>query len=254
MEPISPDVARSILKIARELCTNPEREKLALSLQQYFEAMGQVQVADFFKRLKKLPLESLERVAASLSFGQVDSKLWLLRELEGFEVPAGSSVFILGGWHGVLALLMHWCRPGARLRARSIDVDEEVTARAASLVKWFELNREGSFYAATADMYELDYSRVEFTPHGYGAPLFEVPGLVVNTSCEHLKEFGIWWDRIPPGTRVALQTNNFFSCPEHVGCVASLEDFRHQAPLAHVHYAGRMPLENYDRFMLIGVK
>ena len=41
---------------------------------------------------------------------------------------------------------------------------------------------------------------------------------------------------------------------EHYNCVADIEAFERQAPLATVLFRGAMPLKKYTRFMLIGYR
>ena len=60
------------------------------------------------------------------------------------------------------------------------------------------------------------------------------PDLVVNTSCEHIADVRGWLDMLPKGTRVLLQSNDYFAEPTHINCVASLDEFRAQAQLADV--------------------
>jgi hypothetical protein len=84
------------------------------------------------------------------------------------------------------------------------------------------------------------------------APAGAAPDLVVNTACEHLGDFAGWSRRIPPGQLVALQSNDYFACTEHVNCVPDLDAFRAEAPLAEVLFAGARPQKKYTRFMLIG--
>ena len=54
------------------------------------------------------------------------------------------------------------------------------------------------------------------------------------------------------GTRVLLQSNDYFSEPTHINCVASVEEFAKQAALTTVEFAGALPTKKYTRFMLIG--
>ena len=77
---------------------------------------------------------------------------------------------------------------------------------------------------------------------------------MINTSCEHINNFKEWYDKIPVGKIVILQTNNYFDLPEHVNCSKSLDDFAEQTPMTEVLYAGELSLEKYSRFMRIGIK
>ncbi len=78
--------------------------------------------------------------------------------------------------------------------------------------------------------------------------------LLINTSCEHLAEFGRWYERVPAGQRLVLQSNDYFACDQHVNCVADLAAFRAQAPMQEVLFAGERRMRRYVRFMLIGRK
>jgi hypothetical protein len=117
----------------------------------------------------------------------------------------------------------------------SFDIDPAVEQVARTLNSGFG----DRFRAVTADMYAIDYRSLK-------------ADLVVNTSCEHIADFGAWLGLVPSGTRVLLQSNDYFSEPSHINCVASLEEFQAKAGLSRVDFAGALPMKKYTRFMLIG--
>ena len=88
-------------------------------------------------------------------------------------------------------------------------------------------------------MYALDYAAGR-------------PDLVVNTSCEHIADLRGWLALLPAGTPVLLQSNDYFSEPTHISCVASRADFEAMAGLRDLRFSGELPQRNYTRFMLIG--
>ena len=90
-------------------------------------------------------------------------------------------------------------------------------------------------------MMTLDFARAD-----------AAPGLVINTSCEHLDDVPGWLARLPAGLPVLLQSNDYVREPDHRSCVASLEAFKAQAGLSEIWFAGALPTKNYTRFMLIG--
>jgi hypothetical protein len=186
-------------------------------------------------------------IGGALNKNQIASKMWLAESLLGAVGPALGTVTILGGWFGVLgAVLLHDPRFTIR-RVVSVDIDPRCAAIAESLNATHV--RAGRFGATTADMLEIDYG------HGGAAPEGGTPDdLVINTSCEHLAAFGRWYDRIPPGQRLVLQSNDYFACTQHVNCVADLAAFRTQAPMREVLFAGARQMRRYVRFMLIGEK
>jgi hypothetical protein len=81
-----------------------------------------------------------------------------------------------------------------------------------------------------------------------------VADLVINTSCEHLGNFAAWYDRVPAGQLLALQSNDYFACAEHVNCVPDLAGLAAQAPMRELLFAGERKLSRYVRFMVIGRK
>jgi hypothetical protein len=84
-----------------------------------------------------------------------------------------------------------------------------------------------------------------------------MPDTIINTSCEHIPNFKEWYNKIPAGKLVILQSNNFFELDEHINCVNDLDDFASQAPLSEILYEGELDLSkhvNYTRFMRIGIK
>ena len=78
--------------------------------------------------------------------------------------------------------------------------------------------------------------------------------LLINTSCEHLADFHLWFRRIPDGALAVLQSNDYFDCQEHFNCVPDLATFSRQAPLSELMYEGELKLRKYTRFMRIGLK
>ena len=49
--------------------------------------------------------------------------------------------------------------------------------------------------------------------------------VIVNTSCEHIEAFSDWFDSPPSGPLLVLQSNDYFSCDEHINCVNMLDEF-----------------------------
>ena len=63
-----------------------------------------------------------------------------------------------------------------------------------------------------------------------------------------------WLDKIPKGKLVILQTNDFLEGNGHVNCIETKEEMIEKYKLSEVLYNGELRLENYTRFMLIGIK
>jgi hypothetical protein len=138
-------------------------------------------------------------------------------------------------------------------RVLSFDLDPGCAPLAEALNRTHV--EAGRFAALTADAGAIDYGRSEFAHTAADGGVEHItaqPDTVINTSCEHLADFPGWYDRIPAGTLLALQSNDAVGEEGHVNCVPDLAAFEAQAPLAEPMFAGALPLKRYTRFMLIG--
>ena len=209
-------------------------------------------IGDVLRLLSRYPQTA---VAHSLNKNQMASKRWLLESLLDTTPGPLQTVYVLGGWHGVLAALLLADSRFDVGRVISVDVDPDCPPLAETLNH--RHLRDGRFAAVTADMTMLNYRAdlVEF-PYLDDQQRRQTlsPDLIVNTSCEHLADFDAWYHQLPADSLMVLQSNNFFSCEEHVNCVSDLNAFRDQAPMQTLLYEGALPLKRYTRFMLIGRK
>lgn len=170
---------------------------------------------------------------------QIASKQWLVEALaETMSRPDGP-VWVLGAWYGVLgALLLDDVRLDLS-EVVSLDIDPSCAGTAETLNHRHV--ETGRFRAVTADMTTLDF-----------AAMRPKPGLVINTSCEHLPDVPGWLASLPAGLPLLLQSNDYYREPDHRSCVPSLEAFKKQVGLGEIWFAGARPTKNYTRFMLIG--
>lgn len=178
--------------------------------------------------------------------GQIESKAWLIDTLNNvvnidYEPR---SVYIFGGWYGILSAMMFnsSCFPIKRIR--SIDIDQSCESIADHVNKPNEM-AEWRFKAFTASMDKYEYDHF--------------PDIVINTSTEHVDQgtYDRWYDKIPKGVIVVLQGNDFYSCSEHVRCSKDIEEFKIQSRLKNLMYADQFKADagsGYTRFMLIGIK
>ncbi|QRY65946.1 class I SAM-dependent methyltransferase (plasmid) [Ensifer sp. PDNC004] len=174
-------------------------------------------------------------IANAFNHKQVACKVWARDTLFEVAGPSYGKIAILGGWYGILGAMLLEDQRFDVAAVDSFDIDPDVEAVARTLNAAFP----DKFHAVTADMYAIDYATL-------------AADVVINTSCEHIADLKAWLDRIPAGTRVLLQSNNYFSEPTHINCVASVEEFAKQAALTTVEFAGALPTKKYTRFMLIG--
>jgi hypothetical protein len=170
---------------------------------------------------------------------QIASKQWLVEALAQTRPTSDGPVWVLGAWYGVLGALLLDDERLAIPGIVSLDIDP-TCAPIAEILNHRHV-QAGRFRAMTADMMAVDF-----------AAQSPMPGLVINTSCEHLDDVPGWLATLPQGLPLVLQSNDYFREPDHRSCVPSLDAFREQAGLSKVWFQGARPAKNYTRFMLIG--
>lgn len=172
--------------------------------------------------------------------GQMQSKEWLITNLENFIYPEVNkhlnfplTVDIHGGWVGVLSSMLFQSAIPIK-HIRSIDIDPECESVATMMNKKEEI--EGKFSAITGDM---------CTVRSEG-------DIIINTSCEHItqEQYEIWLKNIPQNSLLVLQSNNY-NIPEHVRIANDLEEFKNQSNI-EVLWSSQLELPLYTRFMIIG--
>ena len=119
----------------------------------------------------------------------------------------------------------------------SIDIDPSCKPIAETINMRYHM--QGRFFATVADM--CDYTTDA--------------DVAINTSCEHLtqEQYDTWLDNLEAGTKVVLQSNNYFEHEEHVRCVNNMEELIQQSNV-HVSYVGELEMPKYTRYMIIGKK
>jgi hypothetical protein len=185
------------------------------------------------------------------SIGQITSKLWLIEHLP----DDLGMVFICAGWYGTLASFMFDRARDKFIKIRSFDIDPSCYSVADNINRTWVIDG-WQFKASTLDIHDISYptTHTTYRANGTSQTLIEDPDTIINTSCEHIKDFDVWYDKIPKGKMVILQSNDFFDVEEHINCVNSLTEFGEQTPLTTVLYQGELPLEKYTRYMRIGIK
>lgn len=190
-----------------------------------------------------------------MSRGQLESKKWLVDELKNIEGLSLGKVCLCAGWYATVIPLI--TEAGIEFDLiRSFDLDPTVWRISETFNK--DLLIDGwKFKAQTANINKLDFAVTRFETErddGSTQPLKERFDTIVNTSCEHIEGFDSWYNKIPAGKLMILQSNNYFEIDEHVNCSDSLEAFAKQTPMSQVLYQGELELEKYTRYMRIGYR
>jgi len=175
----------------------------------------------------------------AFSNGQIDSKLWVCRELEKLGWIS-ELTHVYGGWHGLLSFLLLSRESFSVKKIESYDVDPACES-IADMINNNWVIKDWKFKAFTADCDLIDKTR---------------PDLIINTSSEHFDSM-VWFDNIPKGKRIIIQGNNM-PHDDHVIHSDSLETFIETYPLTDLVFSGELefkyPEWSFTRYMIIGYK
>lgn len=173
------------------------------------------------------------RILESFWNSQLTSKQWLIDTLNQKHIPVYGSVYIFGGWFGVLGGMVLDAFKHIK-SVYSIDIDPDVKEIGE------KLNPDVHFI--TSDMQNFIFE--------------ERPSLIINTSTEHINQdlYNNWLENTPKFVPIILQGNNYFSCKEHVRCSTDLEDFKKMNPLTSIKYEGELNCTQFTRYMTIGYR
>jgi hypothetical protein len=154
------------------------------------------------------------------------SKNWLISEVAKIH-DKFNTIYILGSWYGNLSLLLIHKHIKFK-KIINVDIDKKALMTGQALSK--KLGMDDKIEPMVKDANELDYRQA--------VP----PSLVINTSCNDMENQG-WFDNIPRGTLVALQTRD-----------SDLDEYE----LSNTLYLGKKTLKDpeteYTRVMKIGIK
>jgi hypothetical protein len=238
------------------ICNNEELRKLVLedNVWSLWKILSNELETQFVSAFKSFYIEQVNYDDDCFSRGQLASKMWLIHELKKLDLDLGT-VFLCAGWYGTLAVMMFESNLKIN-KVRSFDIDPSCVKIAERFNKPWEMD-SWKFKAGIADILSLNYNKTTydvFKPDGTTVTLVDIPNTIINTSCEHIGNFNQWYESIPDGTLVILQTNDYFDIEDHVNCSSSLIDFTDKTPMRDCLYEGELELPKYRRFLRIGYK
>jgi hypothetical protein len=183
-----------------------------------------------------------------LSRGQVKSKIWLATELaKCVEGNLGNVVFY-GGWYNFVAYFLF-----SQFELNKIyTIDNDINVIAPTECLYEKEISENKFFPVTYDVNKIKWNGKNMVYEDRNAEREEQINMVVNTSCEHMNNE--WFDNLPDGTVVVLQTNDYFENEQHSNCCKDLEEVKNKYSMQSIMYEGELDTSLYNRFMLIGIK
>ena len=207
---------------------------------------------DLHKAVKKFPDLSSD----ALSIGQLKSKQWLVEILENiykkYSINLGT-IYVLCGWYGILPAMLFMKFDMDKIR--SFDIDKKCEKIADQVNKTH--SNGWKFKAITEDIFKINFKMHSWQCWSnknkrMSRSITDIPNTIINTSCEHTNPE--WFDSVPKGKFIILQSNDFFTERGHVNAVTDLDEFIDMFPLSITYYKGKMNLQKYTRYMLMGIK
>ena len=205
---------------------------------------------------------SVDTISDAFSRGQVQSKIWLVNELEKVRTqlsnPVYKHVLLMAGWYGQLKSI--YDQKLTYRKMRILDMDRTACEISDSVFNLYDIE-DYKVKSVCADINSLKIYKTgfEFDIENFssGKIITEkfLPDLIINTSAEHMDEQ--WFNQIrfkqlESNPIVAIQSNNLFDVPEHINCVHSVDHMKKKFPMSEILYEGELQLKGYKRFMLIG--
>jgi hypothetical protein len=180
----------------------------------------------------------------AFSSSQIESKIWLAenleRAIEHYHLANPLRILLIGGWYGLANLILRTRNKIPVLHVRSIDIDQE-SCNNADIINECWVSKNWQFKSIVADANKFDCSNFD---------------CIINTVVEHI-ECDDWFENIPAGSLVALQSNNM-THKDHVNIHSSLSNFDKAYPLKDTFFLKskdiRYPTWSFKRFMKIGLK
>lgn len=181
--------------------------------------------------------EDRYRTLESFWKGQINSKIWLIENLESRLDAYPKKIVVHGGWNGILSSLLFNSRILLISHITSVDIDPVCQEIARTVNKQQEI--AGKFTAVTANMCKYKYEA----------------DVVINTSCEHITQdqYECWLNNVPKNAVIVLQSNNYFELNEHIRCASTIDNFVEQSNI-DPDFTGTYNTPKYKRFMIIGKK
>lgn len=180
-----------------------------------------------------------KRVMDSLNSSQLQSKLWLIEELNCLEIKP-TNVCLIAGWYAqyVVPLLLDTF-PSIQL-IENFEIDKDIREMTYRFNKRFK----------DEDKYRVVIKNIMFKELSKEQDF----DLVINCACEHM--FPMWKFREINEEQdpvYVLQSSDDDTHDDHINCVQSTDELIEQARIVDVLYSGSIKLHNgTTRFMVIG--
>lgn len=180
-----------------------------------------------------------KRVMDSLNSSQLQSKLWLIEELNCLEIKP-TNVCLIAGWYAQYVVPLLLDTFSSIQLIENFEIDKDIREMTYRFNKRFK----------DEDKYRVVIKNIMFKELSKEQDF----DLVINCACEHM--FPMWKFREINEEQdpvYVLQSSDDDTHDDHINCVQSVDELIEQARIVDVLYSGSIKLHNgTTRFMVIG--
>jgi len=174
----------------------------------------------------------------SVSPKQIWCKKWLIRKLIDTNIEF-KNIHLYGGWFGYP--IIDYLDKSFKIKSLiNIDCDKNAILACHRFSKYYFNHDYVQYSKLQVEQFAGDFQNID---------------LVINTSSEHMKDLPeLIKNKLYNDDCVfALQSNNMYDISDHINCVNSKEELIEKSGLNKILYAGVQNMENYSRYMVIGL-
>lgn len=205
------------------------------------------------------PNAEVNVISDAFSRGQIQSKIWLTKELAKIKTDY-NEIMVMASWYGQVRSILDIMLTYNRMRL--LDMDPASCAISDNVFNYLELeNYKVKSCCTNINDLTCHKTGYELALQNYSDPDGKIilekfePDLIINTSAEHMDED--WYNQIrfkefDSNPIVAIQSNNLFDIPEHINCVHGIDHMKKKFPMREILFEGELQLKGYKRVMLIG--
>ena len=180
-----------------------------------------------------------KRVMDSLNSSQLQSKLWLIEDLNCLEIKP-TNVCLIAGWYAQYVVPLLLDTFSSIQLIENFEIDKDIREMTYRFNKRFK----------DEDKYRVVIKNIMFKELSKEQDF----DLVINCACEHM--FPMWKFREINEEQdpvYVLQSSDDDTHDDHINCVQSTDELIEQARIVDVLYSGSIKLHNgTTRFMVIG--
>jgi hypothetical protein len=166
------------------------------------------------------------------------SKIWIVQTLKKLNKTNFSTVYILGSWYSNMSIILSKLGITAD-KIINVDKNKKHVELGKKMVS--DADIEIPIEHMIKDVNLLNYQQIDQN------------SMVINTSILDIDDTA-WWDNIPEGTVVVLQSRNETNNTPH----EQLSDLENDFPMSEILFKDTIQLEDpetkYNRFMIVGIK